>query len=42
MESTLVIGAHPQPDFAAHAWIEHDGSPVLPTAGFADSRLLEL
>jgi len=40
--STLVIGAHSRPEFEAHAWVEHDGRPVLPPRGFQDSRLVEL
>ena len=40
--STLVIGAHSRPEFEAHAWVEHDGRPVLPPRGFLDSRLVEL
>jgi hypothetical protein len=40
--STLIIGAHLQPDFKAHAWVEHDGRPVLPPRGFQESRLVEL
>jgi hypothetical protein len=42
ISSTLVIGAHSRPEFAAHAWVEHAGLPVLPHQGFHDSRLLEL
>ncbi len=42
ISSTLIIGAHSRPDFAAHAWIEFAGFPVLPDQGFHDSRLLEL
>jgi len=42
ISSTLVIGAHAKPDFAAHAWVEHDGRPVLPQQDFHESRLLEL
>ena len=38
--SRLVLGVRTQPGFVAHAWVEHDGRPVLPTAGF--HRLLEL
>jgi hypothetical protein len=38
--SRLVVGVRTHPGFAAHAWVEHDGWPVLPTAGF--HRLLEL
>ena len=40
--STLVIGARPRPTFAAHAWVEHAGRPVLPVRGYGGSRLLEL
>ena len=40
--STLVIGAHSRPEFTAHAWVEHDGRPVLPPRGYQDSRLVEL
>jgi len=42
ISSTLVIGAHSKPHFAAHAWIEHEGKPVLPQQEFRESRLLEL
>jgi hypothetical protein len=40
--STLVIGAHTRPEFKAHAWVEHDGRPVLPPRDFQDGRLVEL
>ena len=42
ISSTLVIGACPKPDFAAHAWVEHHGHAVLPPGAFYDSRLVEL
>lgn len=42
ISSALVIGAHSRPEFAAHAWVEHCGRPLLPTEGFSESRLLEL
>ncbi len=42
ISSRLVIGAHSSPQFEAHAWIEHEGRPVLPTRGFDNSRLLDL
>jgi hypothetical protein len=42
ISSTLVIGAHSKPNFAAHAWIEHEGRPVLPQEEFDESRLLEI
>lgn len=31
----LVIGVSPGSVFEAHAWIEHDGRPLLPTLDFA-------
>jgi hypothetical protein len=40
--STLVIGAHTRPRFTAHAWVEHEGRPVLPPRDFQDARLVEL
>jgi hypothetical protein len=36
----LVIGVRAESGFGAHAWVEHDGRPILPAAGF--NRLLEL
>ena len=38
----LVLAARPNPEFAAHAWVERRGDPLLPTRGFADARLTEL
>ena len=38
----LVLAARPTPEFAAHAWVERDGDPLLPTRGFGDARLAEL
>ncbi len=40
--STLVIGARTGPDFLAHAWIEHDGEPVLSPGDGSFGRLVEL
>jgi transglutaminase superfamily protein len=40
--STLVVGVHTSPEFAAHAWIEHAGKPLLSPGSFPDGRLLEL
>jgi hypothetical protein len=31
---SLVIGAQPGPAFAAHAWVEHGGTPLMPDAGY--------
>ena len=42
ISSVLVIGAHSHSDFTAHAWVEVDGLPVLPTRGFEEARLLEI
>jgi transglutaminase superfamily protein len=42
LQSTFVIGARAEPDFAAHAWVEMAGRPVLPDGGEAYGRLLEL
>jgi Transglutaminase-like superfamily len=38
----LVIGARTAPDFLAHAWVEHDGVPVLSAGGGSFGRLVEL
>lgn len=38
----LVIGVMPAPGFAAHAWVEHDGIPLLKPGGAAAGRLVEL
>jgi hypothetical protein len=38
----LVIGARPAPSFLAHAWVECDGHPVLPTGESSFGRLVEL
>ena len=38
----LVLAARPTPTFAAHAWVERSGCPLLPTRGFDDARLAEL
>jgi hypothetical protein len=31
----LALGARSGTQFQAHAWIEHDGEPVLPTLGYS-------
>jgi hypothetical protein len=38
----LILAARPTPTFAAHAWVERGGHPLLPTRGFGDARLTEL
>jgi hypothetical protein len=40
IHNTLVIGVKSGRPFKAHAWVEHEGRPVLPDNGFA--RLLEV
>jgi transglutaminase superfamily protein len=42
ISARLVIGARGGPDFLAHAWVEHEGQPVLSTEGDAFGRLVEL
>ena len=39
--ATLVIGVRPDP-FAAHAWVEYRGRPLLPPATAPFQRLLEV
>jgi Transglutaminase-like superfamily len=39
--ATLVIGVRPEP-FAAHAWVEQGGRPLLPPAPAPFERLLEV
>jgi hypothetical protein len=41
MQAKLVIGARTTPEFLAHAWVEHYGSPVL-DPGDSFGRLVEL
>jgi hypothetical protein len=38
--NTLVIGVRKESDFQAHAWVEHDGEPILPAGPY--TRLMEL
>jgi Transglutaminase-like superfamily len=39
--ASLVIGVRPDP-FGAHAWVEHEGRPLLPPATEPFERLLEV
>lgn len=41
IDQVLLIAARPRP-FAAHAWVEVDGEPVLPDADPGYERILEL
>ena len=36
----LVIGVRPGDRFEAHAWIQHDGHPLLPTLGYEPLTVL--
>jgi Transglutaminase-like superfamily len=42
VDARLVLAARPTPQFAAHAWVERNGDPLLPTRGFGDARMAEL
>lgn len=42
VRTELVIGVSPGPSFAAHAWVEHRGLPLLPAGSAGDGRLVEL
>ena len=42
LRSSLHIGVATEPQFAAHAWVEYAGKPVLPSYGVAFSRLHQL
>ena len=40
--TTVVIGVRPAPTFAAHAWVEVDGRPILPSDEANYRRLAEI
>ena len=42
ISARLVIAARTDPEFLAHAWVEHDGVPVLVPASDSFGRLVEL
>jgi hypothetical protein len=42
ISTRLVIGARSEPEFLAHAWIEHGEEPVLPPGDESCGRLVEL
>lgn len=42
IDSRLVIAVRPGERFAAHAWVEHGGEPLLPPGAPAFSRLVSL
>jgi hypothetical protein len=40
--SSLVIGVKPEPEFEAHAWVESNGTPLLPPNEGEFTRLVEI
>jgi hypothetical protein len=42
IEARLVLATTDASDFAAHAWVELNGEPLLSPAGFGGGRLAEL
>lgn len=42
IQAKLIIGARTTPEFLAHAWVEHDGTPVLDPGDGSYGRLVEL
>ena len=42
IQATVVIGTRTAPTFAAHAWVEHAGQPVLSAGDGSFGRLVEL
>jgi len=42
LDAKVIIGVRSPEQFAAHAWVEVDGRPLLPTGGGEFHRLTEL
>ena len=42
VDVAFVIGVAPGPEFKAHAWVESDGLPLLPSLDDEHERLVEL
>jgi hypothetical protein len=42
LRSVLIVAVRSEPDFAAHAWVEHDGVPLLAPGSQRYQRLIEL
>jgi hypothetical protein len=42
IDSLLVVGVLVEPEFAAHAWVESDDVPLLPTSPSAYARLIRM
>lgn len=41
LPATVVIGVRTEPEFAAHAWVEMEGRPVIPDGDGEFTRLTE-
>jgi hypothetical protein len=42
LQSVLIVAVRAEPTFAAHAWVEHAGIPLLAPGSDAYQRILEL
>lgn len=42
MRTSLVLGVASDPEFSAHAWVEHDSCPLLPAGGGRFQQLTQL
>lgn len=42
LQSVLIVAVRAEPKFAAHAWVEHAGLPLLAPGSSAYQRILEL
>jgi hypothetical protein len=42
LPATVVIGVRTDPEFAAHAWVEMEGAPVIPDGAGEFTRLMEV
>lgn len=42
LASVLVVAVDAEPEFLAHAWVEHGGVPVLPPGAPTFKRMIEL
>jgi hypothetical protein len=42
LDGDLIIGVRTEPEFEAHAWIEHRGLALLPHEEYSETRLVEV
>jgi hypothetical protein len=42
LDGELIIGVRSDPEFTAHAWIEHKGLALLPHEEYTETRLVEV